>query len=186
LPTRHRWSSTRCARSTNSPEPNGAGKTSTLRCIAGIHRPTRRTVTIGSHDIVRDPVAAKRSLAYVADEPHLFEHLTVMEHLRLMGRIYGVGAADVRGRELLGELELADREHTLPSELSRGLVFALVAPAAAGAAVWFALGGEFSWGRLLLRTVVFTLVLLVECLVSTELLGRVFERADLQDVAVSE
>ncbi|MEO5896049.1 MAG: ABC transporter ATP-binding protein [Vicinamibacterales bacterium] len=101
--------------------PNGAGKTSTLRCIAGIHRPTRGTVTIGTHDMSRDPVSAKRLLAYVADEPHLFEHLTVMEHLRLMGRIYGVDGAEVRGRELLEELELADRDTALPSELSRGM-----------------------------------------------------------------
>jgi ABC-2 type transport system ATP-binding protein len=101
--------------------PNGAGKTSTLRCIAGIHRPTSGAVTIGGHDLVRDPVGAKRLLAYVADEPHLFEHLTVMEHLRLMGRIYGVDDADVRGRRLLEELELADREKSLPAELSRGM-----------------------------------------------------------------
>ena len=101
--------------------PNGAGKTSTLRCLAGIHRPTSGSVTIGGHDIARDPVGAKRLLAYVADEPHLFEHLTVMEHLRLMGRIYGVEDADVRGRRLLQELELADRETSLPAELSRGM-----------------------------------------------------------------
>jgi ABC-2 type transport system ATP-binding protein len=101
--------------------PNGAGKTSTLRCIAGIHRPTSGSVTVGGHDLVRDPVGAKRLLAYVADEPHLFEHLTVMEHLRLMGRIYGVDEADVRGRRLLEELELADREKSLPAELSRGM-----------------------------------------------------------------
>ena len=101
--------------------PNGAGKTSTLRCIAGIHRPTRGAVTIGTHDIVREPVAAKRLLAYVADEPHLFEHLTIIEHLRLMGRIYGIDAAEGRGRGLLEELELADREKALPSELSRGM-----------------------------------------------------------------
>ena len=101
--------------------PNGAGKTSTLRCLAGIHRPTSGSVTIGGHDIARDPVGAKRLLAYVADEPHLFEHLTVMEHLRLMGRIYGVEGADVRGRRLLQELELADRETSLPAELSRGM-----------------------------------------------------------------
>ncbi len=73
--------------------PNGAGKTSTLRCIAGIHRPPSGTVSIDGHDIVREPFRAKRLLAFVADEPHLFEHLTVMEHLRLTGRIYGV--ADV-------------------------------------------------------------------------------------------
>ena len=52
--------------------PNGAGKTSTLRCLAGIHRPTSGAVMLGGHDIVRDAVAAKRLLAFVADEPHLF------------------------------------------------------------------------------------------------------------------
>jgi ABC-2 type transport system ATP-binding protein len=101
--------------------PNGAGKTSTLRCIAGIHRPTSGSVILGGHDIVRDPVGAKRLLAYVADEPHLFEHLTVMEHLRLTGRIYGVAGADARARTLLEELELGDREKSLPAELSRGM-----------------------------------------------------------------
>ena len=68
--------------------PNGAGKTSTLRCIAGIHRPTTGVVSVGGHDIVRDAVAAKRLTAFVADEPHLFEHLTVREHLLLVGRLY--------------------------------------------------------------------------------------------------
>ena len=93
----------------------------TLRCIAGIHRPTSGSVILGGHDIVRDPVGAKRLLAYVADEPHLFEHLTVMEHLRLTGRIYGVAGADARARTLLEELELGDREKSLPAELSRGM-----------------------------------------------------------------
>src|SRR5215211_7047422 len=68
--------------------PNGAGKTSTLRCIAGIHRPSGGSVTLAGHDIVQRPVDAKRVMAFVADEPHLFEHLTVIEHLRLIARIY--------------------------------------------------------------------------------------------------
>ena len=101
--------------------PNGAGKTSALRCIAGIHRPTRGSVLIGGHDIAREPVAAKRQLAFIGDEPHLFEHLTVMEHLRLTGRIYGAAGIDVRAAEWLSTLELTGRETALPSELSRGM-----------------------------------------------------------------
>ena len=101
--------------------PNGAGKTSTLRCLAGIHRPTGGIVTLAGHDIVREPVAAKRVLAFVADEPYLFEHLTVIEHLRLIARIYGVADVESRARALLGQLDLADREKAVPSELSRGM-----------------------------------------------------------------
>jgi ABC-2 type transport system ATP-binding protein len=101
--------------------PNGAGKTSTLRCIAGIHRPTSGSVLIGGHDIVRDPVEAKRRIAFVGDEPHLFEHLTVTEHLRLTGRIYGVADVEARIDIWLKEVELAGRETALPAELSRGM-----------------------------------------------------------------
>jgi ABC-2 type transport system ATP-binding protein len=101
--------------------PNGAGKTSTLRCIAGIQRPTGGTVTLGGHDIVREPVAAKRLLAFAADEPHLFEYLTVIEHLRLVGRIYGIADVESRAGLLLEQLELTDRGKALPSELSRGM-----------------------------------------------------------------
>jgi ABC-2 type transport system ATP-binding protein len=101
--------------------PNGAGKTSTLRCLVGIHRPSSGVITIGGHDIMRAPVAAKRLIAFVADEAHLFEHLTVLEHLRLTARIYGVNDAETRAGQLLDELELAGREHALPAELSRGM-----------------------------------------------------------------
>lgn len=101
--------------------PNGAGKTSTLRCIAGIHRPTSGSVLIGGHDIVRDPIEAKRRIAFVGDEPHLFEHLTVLEHLRLTGRIYGIADVDGRAAEWLKHVELVGRETSLSAELSRGM-----------------------------------------------------------------
>jgi ABC-2 type transport system ATP-binding protein len=101
--------------------PNGAGKTSTLRCLAGIHRPSGGSVSIGGHDIVRDSVPAKKLLAFVPDEPHLFEHLTVLEHLRLIGRIYGVADVETRIAALLADVELLGREQSLPSELSRGM-----------------------------------------------------------------
>src|SRR5437868_5674310 len=86
--------------------PNGAGKTSTLRSIAGIHAPTGGAITIDSHDIVADPVAAKQRLAFIADEPLLFDYLTVTEHLRLVSRIYQVADMQPRAAALLAELEL--------------------------------------------------------------------------------
>src|SRR5262249_19268354 len=101
--------------------PNGAGKTSTLRCIVGIQSPTMGEISIEGHNILRDPVEAKRHLAFIADEPHLFDYLTVTEHLRLIGRIYKVRDFEARSKALLGELELWEKENVLPSELSRGM-----------------------------------------------------------------
>jgi ABC-2 type transport system ATP-binding protein len=74
--------------------PNGAGKTSTLRCLAGI---------------------------IFSDEPRLFDYLTVWQHLEFTARLYQVADAAVRGRELLAELEMADKADLLPGELSRGM-----------------------------------------------------------------
>jgi ABC-2 type transport system ATP-binding protein len=101
--------------------PNGAGKTTTLRALAGILRPTSGRVTIDGHDIVTDAIAAKRHLAFMPDEPHLFEYLTVDEHLRLVARLYQVEDFDRRARTLLEELELTGKERALPGELSRGM-----------------------------------------------------------------
>ena len=101
--------------------PNGAGKTTTLRSLAGILRPTAGHVRIDGHDIVDDSIEAKRRLAFMPDEPHLFEYLTVEEHLRLTARLYTVADFESRARSLLDELELAGREKSLPGELSRGM-----------------------------------------------------------------
>jgi ABC-2 type transport system ATP-binding protein len=101
--------------------PNGAGKTTTIRSIAGIIIPTSGRIEIAGHDIARDPVAAKSALAFIPDEPHLFEYLTVEEHLRFTARLYRLG--DVSGRipGLLEELDLSDKRTSLPGELSRGM-----------------------------------------------------------------
>jgi ABC-2 type transport system ATP-binding protein len=101
--------------------PNGAGKTTTLRSLAGILRPTSGHLRIDGHEIVADPIEAKRRLAFMPDEPHLFEYLTVEEHLRLVGRLYNVGDFDDRVRPLIEELELSGKERSLPGELSRGM-----------------------------------------------------------------
>lgn len=60
-------------------------------------------------------------LAFIADEPQLFEYLTVMEHLQLMGRLYRVADAGVRARQLLDILQLTGKDDALPAELSRGM-----------------------------------------------------------------
>lgn len=101
--------------------PNGAGKTTTLRCLSGIIAPTRGDIEVAGHDLRRDPVPAKRALAFIPDEPHLFDYLTVQEHLRFIGRLYGVSDAESRMAGLLDELELTEKARTMPGELSRGM-----------------------------------------------------------------
>jgi ABC-2 type transport system ATP-binding protein len=101
--------------------PNGAGKTTTLRCLAGIIAPSRGTVAIAGHDIQREAIEAKRALAFIPDEPHLFEYLTVEEHLRFIARLYGVADVEDRMPVLLRELELTEKRRSMPGELSRGM-----------------------------------------------------------------
>jgi ABC-2 type transport system ATP-binding protein len=101
--------------------PNGAGKTTTLRSLVGIIRPTRGSIRIAGHDLLTDPIAAKQQLAFIPDEPQLFDHLTVREHLQFMARIYNVANADTRIESLLTELELQDKRDVLPDALSRGM-----------------------------------------------------------------
>ena len=101
--------------------PNGAGKTTTLRCLAGIIPPTRGTVRVGGHDVVRDAIAAKKQLAFFTDEPRLFDYLTIWQHLNFVARIYQVANYENIGRELLEELEIANKRDALPGELSRGM-----------------------------------------------------------------
>ena len=81
--------------------PNGAGKTTTLRALAGILKPTSGHVRIDGLDLIAEPIEAKRRLAFMPDEPHLFEYLTVAEHLRLIARLYAVDDFERRSRTLL-------------------------------------------------------------------------------------
>ena len=70
--------------------PNGAGKTTTLRCLSGIIPATLGHARIGGMDVAADPVSAKRQLAFIPDEPRLFDHLTVEQHLNFIARLYGI------------------------------------------------------------------------------------------------
>src|SRR3954468_16589214 len=101
--------------------PNGAGKTTTLRCISGIIPPTRGSVRIAGCDLLKDPITAKRQLAFFSDEPRLFDYLTVEQHLAFVARIYQVADYKRIAQPLLEELEIADKAKLLPGELSRGM-----------------------------------------------------------------
>ncbi len=101
--------------------PNGAGKTSTLRCMTGIIPPTSGRVRIAGFDLYDQPLEAKRRLAFVPDEPRLFDYLTSWDHLIITSRLYGVTDGATRAQQLLDELELGDRRDSFPAELSRGM-----------------------------------------------------------------
>ena len=101
--------------------PNGAGKTTALRCLSGIIPPDEGRIVIGGHDLATSPVEAKRALAFVPDEPRLFDYLTARDHLDLVARLYGVTDGSERAEELLEEFGLRDRRDAFPSELSRGM-----------------------------------------------------------------
>jgi ABC-2 type transport system ATP-binding protein len=102
--------------------PNGAGKTTTLRALAGILMPTRGRLAIDGHDLALEPVAAKAALAYVPDDPKLFDALTVWEHFRFIASAYRLEAAwPARAEVLLEKFELVEKRDALASELSRGM-----------------------------------------------------------------
>ncbi|HMB57484.1 MAG TPA: ABC transporter ATP-binding protein [Arenimonas sp.] len=101
--------------------PNGAGKTTTLRCATGIIPATTGTVKLCGIDIVEDPIGAKGQMAFVPDEPRLFDYLTVWQHLNFMARLYGVSDWAERGERILANLEMSDKKQLLPGELSRGM-----------------------------------------------------------------
>jgi len=101
--------------------PNGAGKTTTMRALAGILTPSRGRLIVDGHDVVRDPVAAKSALAYVPDDPNLFESLTVWEHFRFIASAYRVKGWEAKAESLLTQFELTGKRDALASELSRGM-----------------------------------------------------------------
>jgi len=101
--------------------PNGAGKTTTLRALAGIIPPTRGKLVVAGHDIVVEPIAAKRQLAYVPDDPKLFDTLTVWEHLEFIASAYRLGDFEPKAAQYLELFELSEKRDTIAQELSRGM-----------------------------------------------------------------
>ena len=89
---------------------NGAGKTTTLKAAVGILQFDAGTVTIDGRDLKADPLGCKASLAYIPDNPDLYEFMTGIKYLNFIADIFGVSTADrtARIRELADRVELTD------------------------------------------------------------------------------
>ena len=89
---------------------NGAGKTTTLKSVAGILRFDAGEIRIGGTSIRTDPLACKRKLAYIPDNPDLYDYMTGIQYLNFIANIFGVSAADRQAhiRELAERFELTN------------------------------------------------------------------------------
>lgn len=103
--------------------PNGAGKTTTIKMMVGLTLPTRGTVSLGGHDVAREPLQAKRLLGYVPDRPHAYEKLRGREFLHFVAGLYGMDGASVarRADELLAMFHLADMADEMIENYSHGM-----------------------------------------------------------------
>jgi ABC-2 type transport system ATP-binding protein len=101
---------------------NGAGKSTTIRMLCGLLRPTSGTAVVGGADVGRDPESVKRRIGYMSQKFSLYEALTVDQNIRFFGGVYGLSgeAFAARRRFVLEMAGLAGRENTLTRELSGG------------------------------------------------------------------
>jgi len=103
--------------------PNGAGKTTTVKMMTGLLKPSSGRVLVGGRDLAADPIAAKRAMGLVPDEPFVYPKLTGAEYLRFVGELYGVPLDDMRRRvpELLEMFELTPWGGELLESYSHGM-----------------------------------------------------------------
>jgi ABC-type multidrug transport system ATPase subunit len=97
---------------------NGCGKSTLLKIAAGVEMPDRGRVEVDGHDLWAEEVAARRSLAYVPEQPDLTPYATVREILGLVCRLRG--ESKTAGTEALSRVGLADLAHRSVRELSMG------------------------------------------------------------------
>src|SRR5690349_12028590 len=102
--------------------PNGSGKTTFLRMLTGYISPTAGRLTVSGHDVVRDPLAAKRKIGYVPETVRIYDHMRVGEFLRFMARLRGVAVDKVEGAvaQVVRRLALAEVAGKPVRVLSRG------------------------------------------------------------------
>ena len=77
---------------------NGAGKTTTLKSVVGILQFDEGEITIDGHSVKADPLTCKRELAYIPDNPDLYDFMTGIKYLNFVADIFGVGAAERQAR----------------------------------------------------------------------------------------
>jgi ABC-2 type transport system ATP-binding protein len=103
--------------------PNGAGKTTTLRMIAGLMRPDGGSISVFGRDVLADPLSAKEVMAWLPDEPLLYDRLSPMEYLEFVSGLWRVepGTAKARAEELLETLGLWAHRNERCEGFSRGM-----------------------------------------------------------------
>jgi ABC-2 type transport system ATP-binding protein len=101
---------------------NGAGKSTTIRMLCGLLKPTSGTALVGGIDVGRDPERVKRRIGYMSQRFSLYENLTVDENIRFFGGVYGLNRDRLAARRefVLEMAGLRGRESTLTRTLSGG------------------------------------------------------------------
>jgi ABC-2 type transport system ATP-binding protein len=103
--------------------PNGAGKTTTLRMVAGLLRPDAGSVGVFGIDALADPVGAKQLMAWVSDEPMIYDKLTPLEYLEFVAGLWGIdpAASEPAAHDLLISLGLEPHLHERCEGFSKGM-----------------------------------------------------------------
>jgi ABC-2 type transport system ATP-binding protein len=103
--------------------PNGAGKTTTLRMVAGLLAPDQGGIAVFGVDALREPTAAKAIMAWVSDEPMIYDKLTPTEYLEFVAGLWGIdpALAEARAADLIGWLGLGPHAHERCEGFSKGM-----------------------------------------------------------------
>ena len=103
--------------------PNGAGKTTTLRMVAGLLQPDAGSISVLGTNALKDPIAAKRIMAWVPDEPMIYDKLTPVEYLEFIAGLWGMdpNVAQLRAVALLEQFGLAQHAGERCQGFSKGM-----------------------------------------------------------------
>lgn len=102
---------------------NGAGKTTTLKCVTGIISPDQGNITVCGHDIRTEPIECKRSIAYIPDNPDLYNYMSGIQYLNFVADIYGVDSKTRKDRihDLAERFELTSDLGSTIASYSHGM-----------------------------------------------------------------
>lgn len=103
--------------------PNGAGKTTAIKMLTGILKPTEGQATVNGFDIVKEPISAKESFAYIADNPDILLQLTGIEYINYIANLYKVplDSREDRINELADRFGIRDSLGRPMKEYSHGM-----------------------------------------------------------------
>jgi len=103
--------------------PNGAGKTTTIRMLTGQTKPTSGTATVANHDIIHEPIKAKRQIGVVPDVSNIYDEMSAWDNLIFAAQLYSVPKTEreKRAKDLLELFELYERRKDRVAGFSRGM-----------------------------------------------------------------